>query len=82
LKREVEEGKHLVVLSNQADSRPKIRAEWKAKLPLIAAKVSFSSRYPLFFSLIFLFLFFRSCKEIQSQEGADDRCPQIPLYES
>jgi bifunctional polynucleotide phosphatase/kinase len=39
LKREVEEGKHLVVLSNQADSRPKIRAEWKAKLPLIASKV-------------------------------------------
>jgi hypothetical protein len=43
LKRMVEEGKHLVVLSNQADSRPKIRAEWKAKLPLIAAKVSFLS---------------------------------------
>jgi bifunctional polynucleotide phosphatase/kinase len=47
LKREVEEGKHLVVLSNQADSRPKIRAEWKAKLPLIAAKVSLLS-LPLF----------------------------------
>lgn len=32
-----------MVLSNQADSRPKIRAEWKAKLPLIAAKVGISS---------------------------------------
>jgi len=42
LKREWGEGKHLVVLSNQADSRPKIRAEWKAKLPLIAAKVGIS----------------------------------------
>jgi len=47
LKREVEEGKHLVVLSNQADSRPKIRAEWKAKLPLISAKVSLLSPRPL-----------------------------------
>ena len=40
LKREWEEGKHLVVLSNQGDGRPKVRGEWKAKLPLIAAKVS------------------------------------------
>lgn len=39
LKREWEEGKHIVVLSNQADDRPKIRNEWKAKLPLIVAKV-------------------------------------------
>ena len=37
-----------MVLSNQADARPKIRAEWKAKLPLIAAKVRLSSVYPFF----------------------------------
>ena len=43
----MEEGKHLVVLSNQADSRPKIRAEWKAKLPLIAAKVGSSTLCPI-----------------------------------
>lgn len=40
LKREWAEGKHLVVLSNQGDGREKIKSEWKAKLPLIAAKVS------------------------------------------
>ena len=39
LKREREEGKHLVVLSNQGDGREKIRSEWRAKLPLIVAKV-------------------------------------------
>jgi len=55
LRKEVEEGKHLVVLSNQADSRPKIRGEWKAKLPLIAAKVSLSSLLP---SILFLCPFF------------------------
>ena len=40
LKREHEEGKHLVVLSNQGDERAKIQNEWRAKVPLIAAKVS------------------------------------------
>jgi bifunctional polynucleotide phosphatase/kinase len=39
LKREWEEGKHLVALSNQGGERPKVQEEWKAKLPLIAAKV-------------------------------------------
>jgi bifunctional polynucleotide phosphatase/kinase len=43
MKAEWEEGKHLVVLSNQGDTRPKIREEWKAKLPLIMAKVCFSA---------------------------------------
>lgn len=33
------EGKHLVIISNQGDSRPKVRAEWKAKVPLFCAKV-------------------------------------------
>jgi hypothetical protein len=28
-----------VVISNQGDAREKIRKEWKAKVPLIAAKV-------------------------------------------
>jgi hypothetical protein len=28
-----------VVISNQGDAREKIRREWKAKVPLIAAKV-------------------------------------------
>ena len=40
LKKEWEDGKHLVILSNQGDAREKIRSEWKAKLPLIATKVS------------------------------------------
>lgn len=40
LRKEWQEGKHIVVLSNQGDPREKIRSEWKAKLPLIAAKVS------------------------------------------
>jgi len=53
LRKEVEEGKHLVVLSNQADSRPKIRGEWKAKLPLIAAKVSSSACCHLSSSFVF-----------------------------
>jgi bifunctional polynucleotide phosphatase/kinase len=39
LKREWEQGKHLVVLSNQGHTSPKVKAEWRAKLPLIAAKV-------------------------------------------
>ncbi|KAL7422837.1 DNA kinase/phosphatase Pnk1 [Cryptotrichosporon argae] len=39
LKQEVGEGKHVVVLSNQGDAREKIRAEWRAKVPLIAAKI-------------------------------------------
>lgn len=39
LKQEWAEGKHVVVLSNQGDARDKVRTEWKAKLPLIAAKV-------------------------------------------
>lgn len=39
LKQEVGEGRHLIVISNQGDPRPKIRTEWKAKVPLIAAKV-------------------------------------------
>lgn len=44
LKKEWEQGKHLVVLSNQGDGREKVRSEWKAKLPLIAAKVSPASK--------------------------------------
>ncbi|KAK1923128.1 polynucleotide kinase 3 phosphatase-domain-containing protein [Papiliotrema laurentii] len=32
-------GKHIVVISNQGDSREKIRREWRAKVPLIAAKM-------------------------------------------
>lgn len=40
LKEEWENGRHLVVISNQGDSREKIRSEWRAKLSLIAAKVS------------------------------------------
>jgi bifunctional polynucleotide phosphatase/kinase len=40
LKEERGEGKHIVVISNQGDGREKIRTEWRAKLPLIAAKVS------------------------------------------
>ncbi|WWD20754.1 polynucleotide kinase 3'-phosphatase [Kwoniella shandongensis] len=39
LKKEWEEGRHLVVISNQGDSREKVRNEWKLKLPLIAAKM-------------------------------------------
>ena len=39
LKAEWEAGKHLIVISNQGDSRTTIRTEWKAKLPLVAAKV-------------------------------------------
>ncbi|EIW70140.1 hypothetical protein TREMEDRAFT_68510 [Tremella mesenterica DSM 1558] len=39
LKSEWESRKHIIVLSNQGDSREKIRNEWKAKLPLIAAKM-------------------------------------------
>lgn len=40
LKKEVEEGRHIVVISNQGSEQPKRVAEWKAKVPLIAAKVS------------------------------------------
>lgn len=40
LKEDIKTGKHVVILSNQGDGRPKIRREWKAKLPLIAEKVS------------------------------------------
>jgi bifunctional polynucleotide phosphatase/kinase len=40
LKREVQEGWHLIVISNQGSSNVKLRAEWRAKIPLIAAKVS------------------------------------------
>ncbi|WVQ85805.1 polynucleotide kinase 3'-phosphatase [Cryptococcus sp. DSM 104549] len=39
LKKEHGEGRHLVVISNQGDKREKIRNEWRAKLPLIAAKM-------------------------------------------
>ncbi|GFZ48059.1 hypothetical protein JCM24511_05807 [Saitozyma sp. JCM 24511] len=39
LKKEWEEGKHVVVVSNQGDAREKIRREWRAKVPLIAAKM-------------------------------------------
>lgn len=42
LKAEWEDGKHLIVISNQGNAREKIRKEWKAKLSLIVAKVSFS----------------------------------------
>lgn len=39
LAEEWERGRHIVVISNQGDSREKIRAEWREKVPLIAAKV-------------------------------------------
>ncbi|ORX41001.1 polynucleotide kinase 3 phosphatase-domain-containing protein [Kockovaella imperatae] len=39
LRAEHEAGKHLVVISNQGDKRPNVRAEWRAKLPLVAAKL-------------------------------------------
>lgn len=39
LKQEWEDGTHLVVISNQGSKKPKIKSEWRAKLPLIAAKV-------------------------------------------
>ncbi|ODN99428.1 polynucleotide kinase 3'-phosphatase [Cryptococcus wingfieldii CBS 7118] len=39
LKKEYEEGKHLVVISNQGDKSPKRRGEWREKLSLIAAKM-------------------------------------------
>jgi len=47
LQKEHAEGKHLVVISNQADARPKIRSEWRAKLSLIAGKVSSSCDDPI-----------------------------------
>ncbi|OCF43278.1 polynucleotide kinase 3'-phosphatase [Kwoniella heveanensis CBS 569] len=39
LQKEHEAGRHLVVISNQGDPREKIKSEWRAKLPLIAAKM-------------------------------------------
>ncbi|XAO22135.1 polynucleotide kinase 3'-phosphatase [Cryptococcus bacillisporus CA1280] len=39
LKQEWEAGTHLVVISNQGSKKPKIKSEWRAKLPLIAAKM-------------------------------------------
>ncbi|OXC68513.1 polynucleotide kinase 3'-phosphatase [Cryptococcus neoformans] len=39
LKQEWEDGTHLVVISNQGSKKPKIKSEWRAKLPLIAAKM-------------------------------------------
>ncbi|WVQ70553.1 polynucleotide kinase 3'-phosphatase [Cryptococcus sp. DSM 104548] len=39
LRKEYEEGKHLVVISNQGDKSPKRRGEWREKLSLIAAKM-------------------------------------------
>ncbi|KIR51540.1 DNA 3'-phosphatase [Cryptococcus gattii Ru294] len=39
LKQEWEAGRHLVVISNQGSKKPKIKSEWRAKLPLIAAKM-------------------------------------------
>ncbi|WWC98526.1 polynucleotide kinase 3'-phosphatase [Kwoniella sp. B9012] len=39
LKKENEEGRHLIVISNQGDPREKIKSEWRAKLSLIAAKL-------------------------------------------
>lgn len=39
LQAEHDEGKHIIVISNQGDAREKIRSEWKAKLPLIVSKV-------------------------------------------
>ncbi|UOH79766.1 polynucleotide kinase 3'-phosphatase [Cryptococcus neoformans] len=40
LKQEWEDGTHLVVISNQGSKKPKIKSEWRAKLPLIAAKAN------------------------------------------
>lgn len=39
LKKEVGEGKHLVVISNQGSANLTNRTEWRAKIPLIAGKV-------------------------------------------
>lgn len=39
LKDEVAQGRHVIVISNQGGSGIKQRDEWKAKIPLIAAKV-------------------------------------------
>ncbi|WVF68183.1 polynucleotide kinase 3'-phosphatase [Kwoniella sp. CBS 6097] len=39
LQKEHDAGRHLVVISNQGDPREKIKSEWRAKLPLIAAKM-------------------------------------------
>ncbi|WVW80807.1 polynucleotide kinase 3'-phosphatase [Kwoniella bestiolae CBS 10118] len=39
LKKEHEAGRHLIVISNQADPRDHIKSEWRAKLSLIAAKL-------------------------------------------
>ncbi|WVO17508.1 polynucleotide kinase 3'-phosphatase [Cryptococcus depauperatus] len=39
LKQEWQEGRHIVVISNQGDKREKIKSEWRAKLPLIVAKM-------------------------------------------
>ncbi|BEI84414.1 hypothetical protein CcaverHIS002_0410180 [Cutaneotrichosporon cavernicola] len=40
LKQDHKDGKHVIVLSNQAFKGPKVRREWRGKLPLIAAKLS------------------------------------------
>lgn len=40
LQQDHKDGKHIVILSNQAFKGPKTRREWRGKLPLIAAKVS------------------------------------------
>lgn len=40
LKQEVEAGRHVVVISNQGSGQEKTIQEWKGKIPLIAAKVS------------------------------------------
>ncbi|WVR08641.1 polynucleotide kinase 3'-phosphatase [Kwoniella sp. DSM 27419] len=39
LKKEHDQGIHLIAISNQGDPRDKIKAEWRAKVPLIAAKM-------------------------------------------
>lgn len=39
LKEDAKAGRHIVILSNQAFKAPKVRREWREKLPLIAAKV-------------------------------------------
>jgi hypothetical protein len=44
LKADVEEGKHVIVLSNQAAKSPKLRRAWMEKIPLIAEKVRLKTR--------------------------------------
>jgi hypothetical protein len=82
LKREWEEGKHLVVLSNQGDGRPKVRAEWKEKLPLIAAKVSDFPCVSSSLSCVFDTEDITTGNDMTWKPMADGRCHPIPRFVS